>query len=487
MTKMQGDRIDPALRRLIGVILLGGIMGILDGTMVAVGADILAEKFDTSLSAISWVSTGYLLALTITIPITTWAVDRFGGRRLWLFGLALFLGGSLASGLAWNVGSLIVFRVIQGIGAGTIDPLVLTLLARAAGPRRAGRVMGLMAGVLSFGPVLGPVVGGIVLQTLGWRWMFLINLPIGLVAFLGALRVMRGDPPREERPATRLDIIGVALITPGFASLVLALSQAGDRAAFTVLPVLAPLAAGIVLMIGYAARALRVRRTPPLIDLRLFTRPSFAASVTVMALTGLAMYSILFVVPLYYQQAHGHGALAAGLLVAPFGVSAAIAAPLAGRLSERFGARSVVRAGAFMAAIAALAFTRIGAQTDEVWPTLAALATGLGLGLVGAPTMGSMYRTLPAPLVPQGSSVLYMLNQLGASIGIAVVALIVQTAGDADAMRGFHGVFWFVTAAILVILAGTVLLPGRPEPPPAAGTSGNGTAAAQEQLALPGN
>jgi nitrate/nitrite transporter NarK len=317
--------------------------------------------------------------------------------------------------------------------------------------------------------------------------MFLINLPIGLVAFLGALRVLPGDLPRGERTVTRLDVIGVALIGPGFGGLVFALSQAGERAAFTAWLVLAPLTAGTVLLIGYAFRALHVRRTPPLIDLRLFTRPSFAASVTVMALTGLAMFSGLFALPLYYQQAHGHGALAAGLLVAPFGVSAAIAAPLAGRLADRFGARSVVRAGAVVAATGALAFTRMGAQTNEVWPTLAALATGLGLGLVGAPTMGSLYRTLPAPLVPQGSSVLYMLNQLGASIGIAVVALIIQTAGNADVIRGFHGVYWFVTAAILLILAGTVLLPARPEAPPSAGTSKSGTAAAQEQLALPGN
>jgi MFS family permease len=282
----------------------------------------------------------------------------------------------------------------------------------------------------------------------------------------------------------RLDVIGVALIGPGFAGLVLALSQAGDRVEFTAWQVLAPLAAGTVLLIGYVFRALHLRRTPPLIDLRLFTRPSFAASVTVMALTGLAMFSVLFALPLYYQRAHGHGALAAGLLVAPFGVSAAIASPVAGRLADRFGARSVVRAGAVVAAISTLVFTRIGAQTNDVWPTLAALATGLGLGLVGAPTMGSLYRTLPAPLVPQGSSVLYMLNQLGASIGIAVVALIIQTAGNAGAMRGFHGVYWFVTAATLVILAGTVLLPGRPEAPP---SSESGTAAAQEQLARPGN
>ncbi|MEV0402028.1 DHA2 family efflux MFS transporter permease subunit [Actinoallomurus sp. NPDC050550] len=470
MTETPGHHLDPGLRRLIVVILLGGMMGILDGTMVAVGIDTLTGAFHASLSAVGWVSTGYLLALTLTIPVTTWAVDRFGGRRLWLAGLLVFLGGSLASGLAWNVASLIVFRVVQGVGAGLIDPLVLMLLARAAGPHRAARVMALMAGVLSLGPVLGPVVGGIVLQGLGWRWMFLINLPIGLAAFLGALRSVPRDPQRESA-ASRLDVIGVALIAPGFASLMLALSQAGERAAFTVWQVLTPLTAGAVLLIGYAVHALSARSTPPLIDLRLFIRGGFAASVTVMGLTGLTMFSALFALPLYYQRAHGHGALTAGLLVAPLGVSAAVAAPLAGRLADRFGARVVVRVGAALAVIGTLAFAEIGARTQELWPALAALAVGAGLGFVGAATMGSLYRTLPPPLVPQGSSVLYMLNQLGASIGIAVVALILQTAGKADAIRGLHYVYWSMTAAILIILAGTVLLPARPGTPATAPAS----------------
>ena len=169
MAHTSDGRLDPALRRLIGVILLGGIMGILDSSMIAAAADTLAQDLDTSLATVSWVSTSYLLALTVSIPVTTWAVDRFGGRRLWLVGLVVFLAGSIGSGLAWDAPSLIVFRVVQGLGAGLLDPLMLTLLARASGPERAGRVMGLMGVVGSSGPVLGPVVGGIILQGLSWR------------------------------------------------------------------------------------------------------------------------------------------------------------------------------------------------------------------------------------------------------------------------------------------------------------------------------
>jgi EmrB/QacA subfamily drug resistance transporter len=451
------DRLAPALRRLVAVILLGGALGILNSTMVAVGIDQLAGEFDTSLGTIGWVSTGFLLAVTVTIPITGWAGDSFGGKRMWLTGLGVFLLGSLGCGLAWDAGSLIAFRVLQGIGAGVLDPLVLTLLARAAGPHRAGRVMGLMAAVLSLGPVLGPVLGGVVLQGLGWRWMFLLSVPIGGLALVLARRVMPADPPRQER--SRLDVLGVALLGPGFAGLLLVFSQAADRAEFLTWPVLLPLAAGVVLLAGYAVHA--VRRDQPLVDLRLFARGGFAASVTVMALTGLAMFANLITLPLYFQQTGGHGALAAGLLVAPLGVGAAVAAPLAGRISDRVGSRNLALGGGLVAMLSAFAFTRIGAGTDETWVVLAALAIGTGLGFVGPPAMGSLYRTLPGPLVPQGSSVLYMLNQLGGSIGIAVVALILTTASDPVA--GLHGVYWFVTGAILVLLAASARLPGRPD------------------------
>lgn len=446
-----------SLSRLVGVVLLGGMLGILNSTMVAVGIDTLAAAFGTSLSAAGWVSTGFLLAVTAAIPVTSWAVDRFGARRLWLSGLLVFLAGSLGAGSAWDAGSLVGFRVVQGLGAGVLDPLVLVLLARAAGPRRAGRVMGLMGVVLSLGPVLGPLAGGALLEAFSWRWMFLLNVPVGVVAYALALRVVPDDPPDGRR--ARLDVIGLALLAPGFAALVLALSQAAEQAAFGAWPVLVPLAAGVALLAGYGLHA---RRGEPLIDPRLFARRSFSAAVVVMGLVGLATFATLFALPLFFRQVHGVGELAAGMLVAPVGAGAAVAMPLAGRLSDRLGARGLALGGAVVAALGGVAFTQVGPGTGVGWPVLAGCVMGLGLGSVGAPTMGSLYRLLPAPLIPQGSAVLYMLNQLGAALGIAVVTLIVQRAGDP--VGGLRGVFWFALAMVAVILAAAPLLPGRPAP-----------------------
>ncbi|MCZ0983355.1 DHA2 family efflux MFS transporter permease subunit [Streptomyces diastatochromogenes] len=297
MTNPLEDKLDSALRRTIGVILIGGIMGILDSSMTAVAVDTLSGRFGASIAATGWVSTGYLLALTVTIPVTAWAVDRVGGKRLWLTGLVVFMVGSVASGLAWDIGSLIAFRVLQGFGAGILDPLMLTLLARAAGPSRIGRVMGVMGIVGSTGPVLGPIIGGVILQGLDWRWMFYVNVPIVIVAFLLARRTLPADAAQDRTAVGRLDVVGVALIGPGVAVGVLALSEVALRGTFTTWQVLLPLAVSLVLLAGYAVHALRERGTPPLIDLRLFRRGSFTASVVAAAILGIATFSSIFVIP----------------------------------------------------------------------------------------------------------------------------------------------------------------------------------------------
>ncbi|MFD0746748.1 DHA2 family efflux MFS transporter permease subunit [Phytohabitans flavus] len=445
------------------MVLLGGLLGILNSTMAAVATDTLAKAFDTSLSTAGWTSTGFLLAVTATIPFTTWAVDRFGGKRLWLIGLVVFVAGSIAAGLAWNVGSLIAFRTLQGVGAGILDPLVLILLARAAGPHRAGQVMGLMGVVLSLGPVLGPIAGGAVLAGLSWRWMFLLSVPVGVIAYGLARRVLPNAATTRQPAGVRLDVLGLALLGPGFAAVVLALSESAEQNTFLAGPALVPLTAGAVLLIGYAVHALRVRRTAPLIDLRLFTSRGFTASVTIMGIGGLANFATLFALPLYYQHAHEYGVFATGLLIAPAGLGGAIAMPLAGRLSDQIGARGLAAAGAAVAAASGLAFTRIGADTALIWPILGAFAMGLGIGCFSAPTMGSLYRTLPPAMVAQGSSVLYMLNQLGAALGVALVAFVLQTASGP--ITGFRGVFWLAVAMMAIVLAVIPLLSGRPEKP----------------------
>ena len=208
----QRDGLDRAVLAVASVVVLGTIMSILDTTIVNVAIDRLARAFHAPLPTIQWVSTGYLLALATVIPLTGWAADRFGTKRLYILSLTFFLVGSALSGLAWSAGSLIGFRVLQGLGGGMIMPAGMTILARAAGPARIGRLMSVVGVPMLLGPILGPVLGGWLVDDVSWRWIFYVNLPIGAVALLLAFRILPRDRPE---PKERLDWRGLVLLSPG--------------------------------------------------------------------------------------------------------------------------------------------------------------------------------------------------------------------------------------------------------------------------------
>jgi EmrB/QacA subfamily drug resistance transporter len=456
-------QLDGALRRTIAVVLLGGIMGILDGSMVLVAVGTIADDTGAPLAVVGWVGTAYLLAVTATVPVGAWAVDRYGGKRLWLVGLVVFLVGSLGAALAPQLGVLIAFRVVQGIGAGILDPLMLTLLARAAGPARSGRVMGIMGIVGSAGPVAGPIIGGALLQVLDWRWLFLVNLPIVVVALVLAVRVLSPDAPAAGVPVRRLDVVGVALVGPAVSAAVLGLSWIEREHTALAWPVLVPVALAAAALLAYVRHALR--RDDPLLDLRLLARPGVAAGMLTAGTNGLVTFGALLVIPLSYQQVHGAGPATAGLLLAPLGAASMVAMPVSGRLSDRLGARRVAVAGGVVALAGAVLLATQPAGPGFAAPVAGALVLGLGLGTVGAPAIGSVFRTIPPASASQGSALLYVFNQLGAALGIAAGALLVGAAGSAPigaaAMEDFRPSFWFLAAAVAVGLAASTRLPTR--------------------------
>ncbi|MGW9117033.1 DHA2 family efflux MFS transporter permease subunit [Streptomyces sp. NPDC055663] len=467
MSESQENRLEPALLRLLGVLVLGAILALLDATVVNVGIDSLGKEFKSPLSTIQWVATGYLLAVAVMVPISGWAIDRFGGRAVWITGLTVFLGGSLLTGFAWDAGSLIVFRVLTGFGGGVLEPTMLTLLARAAGPARTGRVMGLMSLPLMLGPVIGPVIGGVVLEWLDWQWLFFFKVPIGIIAIVLALKVIPGAE-KGEGQAQPFDLRGVLLLCPGFASLMYAFSQAGGVEGFGQTKVVIGLVAGVVLIVGYVIHAFG-SKIAPLVDLRLFSSGGFSASVAAMFLVGGMLYSLLFLVPLYYQQVRGNGALAAGLLLAPQGIGALIGMPMAGRLSDKLGAKLLVPAGAALVGIGTVGYTQAGADSNLVVLAACSVLSGLGLGMVGAPAIASVYRTVPPSSAAGASSALMILNQIGGSMTVALVAWVLasETLAANSLTTGFHHAFWWVVGAAGIVFLFGFLLPGRPEQQPA--------------------
>lgn len=461
----QLDRLDSALVKLCLIVVLGSAVTTLDTTVVNVALDNIGRGFHAPVSMVQWISTGYLLAISVVIPVSGWAIDRFGAKRVWMCALCLFLGGSVLCGVAWSITSLIAFRLVQGLGGGMIAPLAQTILARAAGPKRIGRAMTFVSIPTQFAPIIGPTVGGVIVDGLGWRWIFYVNVPICLVALILAWRGLADD---TGQPAQRLDIRGLLLLSGGLGSLVYGLSllgggTLGNGTAVITQPAVMS-AAGVLLLLGFVVHALRTRRTP-IIDLRLFRSRSFAMVSTLMFLFGVSLFGMMFLLPLYYQVTQGKGALEAGLLLAPQGVGTVLALLIVGRWTDRIGARPIVLGGLIVSIIGTLAFTQVHADTAELLLAASLVVRGIGLGAAAVPLMAAVYQGGLRPAdIPRATSAVNIFQRVGGSFGTAVLAVLLQrqiegAAGVAAVATGFGHVFWWTIVFTALALVPAWLLP----------------------------
>jgi EmrB/QacA subfamily drug resistance transporter len=476
--------LDRALLSVAAVVVLGAIMAILDTTVVNVAINTLARDFDTSLATIQWVATGYTLALATVIPLTGWAADRFGTKRLYMTSVALFMGGSLLSGLAWSAESLIGFRVLQGLGGGMLMPLGMTILTRAAGPGRVGRVMSIIGVPMLLGPIFGPILGGWLVDDVSWRWIFFINLPIAIAALALAFRVLPRDVPR---PSEALDTLGLVLLSPGLAALIYGLAQSGNGG-FGQAKVIVPAVAGALLLAAFVRHALRADE--PLIDLRLFSNRTFATAAGMLVLFTIAVFGSMLLLPLYLQAVRGESAMASGLLLAPQGFGAMLVMPIAGQLTDRIGIGKIVLTGMVLILGATLALTQIAADTSYWTLSIVLFVFGMGMGSTMMPIMSGAMQTLRKAAVARASTALNIIQQVGASIGTAVMTVILthqlasrlpagggEGLGAAvvpDAVRAkiaplmaeaFGATFWWAFAFLVVAFGFAFLLPRtKPEP-----------------------
>jgi len=456
-----------------GVIVLGAITSILDATIVNVAVPTLGDRFDASIGSIQWVMTAYLLAFATVIPLSGWLSRRFGATRVWSVALVVFMTGSVLAGLSWSLGTLVLFRVVQGIGGGLIMPVGQAILARAAGPQRMGRVMSIVGIPMLLAPVFGPVVGGVLVDAASWRWIFFVNLPVGALALVLARRVLPATPPA---PAERPDVRGLFLLPPGIALLVYGLAQIGRQGGVGDATTLGAAALGAALVALYVPHALRRGHTA-LLDLTLFRSRGFAAASATTLLLGIALFGSLILLPLYYQLVRGADALTTGLLLMPQGLGAAVAMPLAGLLTDRSGARVVVPAGIVVALLGTLGLTRVGAATPYLSLAGALFLIGLGLGATIMPSMAVAYGAVPRAGVEQATSAVNVVQRLAASIGTALLAVVLQRSiaarggGDAAVAEAFAHTFWIALLLVAAALVPALLLPrvARTEPRTGAG------------------
>ena len=464
---------------LAAVVVLGSIMTILDATIVNVALPTLGREFGTSISVIQWVPTIYLLAFASVIPLTGWASERFGAKRVWLVSLGVFMLGSLLCGLSGSVTELIVFRVLQGLGGGMIMPVGQAILARAAGPARIGRVMSIVGVPLLLGPVAGAVIGGAIAGSTTWRWIFFVNLPVGAVALALALWLL---PAAAARPRTRLDTRGLVLASGGIAVLLYGLGRVATGGASQSTLGLAACAAGLALLAAFGIHALRTRQ--PLIDVRLFARRGFTAAALTNLVLGMALFGVALLLPLYFEIVRGRTPLQTGLLLIPQGLGAALAMPAAGSLTDRIGARPVVVTGVGLALAGTAAYTQITAVTPYAYLAAALFAIGAGLGATITPSMAAAFQSVGRESIASATSAIGTIQRVAGSLGTALLAVTLQRAMTA-ALPGFQGgiaqagalagqragalpalahsfgvTFWLALALTAAALVPALLLPG---------------------------
>ena len=457
----RAERPDPALPRLAGILIVGAIAPLLDSTIVNVAIGTLGRDLHTSLAAVQWVVTGYLLALAMAVPATGWLVGRFGAKRMWLVSLVMFLAGSMLCGVAWrgvawNVGSLIAFRVLQGVGGGLMLPILQTLIMRAAGGRALGRLFATITIPALVGPILGPVIGGLIVGNADWRWIFYVNVPVCGLALALAWRGLPDDAPQGGR---RLDVRGLTLLSPALAAIIYGRAQVGTFGGFGHAAVAVPLALGVALLGAFVVHALRAR-TEAVVDLRLFRVRSFAAASALLFLSGLSMYGAMLLLPLYYQQVRGQGVVAAGLLLAPQGLGSLLTRGPLGTLIDRIGPRPVILAGTALTALGTLAYTQAGPHTSELLLAVSLVVRGAGLSGATVAVMAAAYRDLAPGDIPHASSATRIVQQVGGSFGAAVLAVVLQRqlAGHSTA-TAYDDAFWWSLACTALGVLPALLVP----------------------------
>jgi EmrB/QacA subfamily drug resistance transporter len=475
---------DPALRRLVTVVILGAIMTILDTTITTVAVRTLGTGFHAPLSSVQWVLTGYTLALSMSIPLTGWAVVRFGAKTMWIASLLMFIAGSAACGLAWNLASLIAFRLAQGVGAGMIVPIGQTMLARAAGPARMGRVMAAIAVPSMLAPVLGPTVGGLVLGHLSWRWLFYLNVPLCAVAVIAAVRLLPDDQVRDRD--SRLDTLGLALLSPALGALVYGTARAGACAHLTDIRVVASVSAGVALLACYILHAGR-RGAAALVDVRLLRNRNFAATTVLVFVFVGALSGLTALLPLYFQTVTAATPLRSGAMMAPLGLGAMVTTLVAGRLTDKFAPRRLILAGLSVVPAGIVGLGNSHAVTATAVAMAMLFVIGLGYGLVMPAAMSSNYRTLGRGEIPAATTAANVGLRTASSFGVAVLLVLLQhntehpspaATGAAVALAGPHvtgdivaalaqpfiHTYWWAACAVAAAVVPALLLPRTSDP-----------------------
>ncbi|KQR23829.1 MFS transporter [Agreia sp. Leaf335] len=469
---------DPALagrnRLVISLLLVSAFVVILNETIMSVALPVLMKDLDIAAEAAQWLTTAFMLTMAVVIPITGFLLQRFNTRPVFLAAMALFSAGTFISAMAPGFEILLAGRVIQASGTAIMMPLLMTTVLNLVPPATRGRTMGNISIVISVAPAIGPTISGLILSVLDWRWMFWIVLPIALGSLvLGFLKIPNVTEPRK----APIDVFSVILSAFAFGGLVYGLSSIGGHGATEGgMPSWLPLAVGIVALAAFILRQVMLaRREKALLDLRVFRSSTFSVAIAMLAISMMALFGTLIILPLYTQNVLGLNTLSTGLLLLPGGLLMGVLAPFVGRIYDRFGPRVLLIPGSIIVSAAFWGMTLFTATTAWGWVLAAHVTMSLGLALLFTPLFTAGLASLTPKLYSHGSAVVGTVQQLAGAAGTALFVSVMSaqaialsgggTPSAVDTAGGIHAAIMygaFISLAAIVI-SFFVKAPAQPE------------------------
>jgi EmrB/QacA subfamily drug resistance transporter len=438
------------------VFVAAMFMNIMDITIVNVALPSIGHQFGVAETALDAVAVGYLVSLAVFIPAAGWLGDRFGSKRVLLFAIAVFTGASVLCGLADSLTELVAFRVIQGVGGGMLTPVGMAMLFRTFPPEERVHASSILTVPTAVAPALGPVLGGLLVTDLSWRWVFFVNLPIGLAAFAFGLIFL--DEHRQPLPG-RFDLPGFLLSGIGFAAVMYGVSEGPDKGWHSA-QILGNLILGAILLAWLVRVEMRTPR--PLLKLRLFGNRLFRSTSVVLMFAMAAFLGVLFAVPLFFQIALGLNALQSGLNTFPEAIGVMIGAQLASRLFyPRIGPRRLVAAGLVGVACSVGLMSLVGFDTDLWWMRLLMLTMGLSMAQVIVSSQAASFATVSHADTGNASSLFNSQRQLGSALGVSLVTTVIAAVGAVHVVAGrtvpnltaYHAAFLTAAGVALVGVA----------------------------------
>jgi EmrB/QacA subfamily drug resistance transporter len=442
----------------LGTVAVGLFMIMIDNTVVNVALSTMQRDLALSLEQLEWVVTGYALTFAAFMLTGGTLADLLGRRKIFVAGLAVFTIASLLCGLAGSGPLLIAWRVVQGIGAAIMTPATLGILTAAFPPRQRGTAIGIWAAVSALALAVGPLLGGLLTERIGWNWIFFINVPVGVLGILASLAFI--DESRDSSNVRRLDCLGLLTSGVGLFALTYALIQ-GNAAGWSSAQIIAAVAVAVIALTAFVV--IESRSRAPMLDLSLFRDATFAGANLVSLLVSLAMFGVFFYVSLYMQQILGYSPVQVGLTFLPTTVLIILIAPQAGRLSDKLGARWIAGTGMTLIAISLTLYSRLGTTSgfQDILPGL--LTGGAGMAMTMAPTTAAAMAAVSPDKAGVGSAVLNSMRQVGGSLGIALVGAIMAdglhsslAAGDSPAVSFVNGFHSALQIAALIAFAGAL-------------------------------